>query len=164
MHTVWPIGSNQVLLLWAKVDLGVMAMKGYFALFRDPELEPHHLMQSNVITRLSLHRGYNQNILSPANKMWKSQVSKGDGGVFRHPNYFILSRCIFCYIRSTSGISLIKLQKPAHIHTHTHTQCSLSDFKWKSAYFLPSLWFKVKGFRFIPDTQPSYEGEVSQFE
>ena len=37
------IGHFQVLLLWARVDLGAMAMKGYSAFPKAPALpKPHH--------------------------------------------------------------------------------------------------------------------------
>ena len=36
------MGPKQVLPLWVKVDLGVMAMKGYSSFPKGPELEPHH--------------------------------------------------------------------------------------------------------------------------
>ena len=38
----------------SRVDLGVMAMKGYSALPRSPELKPHHRMQFSVISRTAL--------------------------------------------------------------------------------------------------------------
>ena len=37
------IGPYQVLLLWARVDLGAMAIKGYFAFPKSPALlKPYH--------------------------------------------------------------------------------------------------------------------------
>ena len=45
---------KQVLPLRFTVDLGVMAIKEYFPLFRSPELEPHNQMQFSVIPR-TLH-------------------------------------------------------------------------------------------------------------
>ena len=36
------IEAKQVLPLWVKVDLGVMAIKGYFTLPRSTELKSHH--------------------------------------------------------------------------------------------------------------------------
>ena len=40
---------QQVLPLKIKVDLGIMAMKGYSTLPRSPELEPHHQMLFSII-------------------------------------------------------------------------------------------------------------------
>ena len=40
-----------------KMDLEVMTMKKYFPLLRSLELEPHHQMQFNIITRTSLFLG-----------------------------------------------------------------------------------------------------------
>ena len=37
-----------VLLIWVRVYLGVMAMKGYSTLSRSTELKAHHQMQFNV--------------------------------------------------------------------------------------------------------------------
>ena len=54
----------QVLLLWASVDMGVMAMKGPFPLCITSELEPHHQIQFILKPRklflggLSRYRGY----------------------------------------------------------------------------------------------------------
>ena len=64
--------------MWAieriKVDLGVMSLKECSQIYKDPELEPHHLMQSSVIPWtifsggiLPLSKGYWQLILSSGN-------------------------------------------------------------------------------------------------
>ena len=45
---------EQVLPLWVRVDLGVMAMKAYSTLPIFPELEPHYQVQFSVITRTFL--------------------------------------------------------------------------------------------------------------
>ena len=45
------MGHYQVLPLWIKVDLGVMAMKGYFTFSKAPGLKPHHQMQFSAIPR-----------------------------------------------------------------------------------------------------------------
>ena len=44
------------LLLWARMDLGVMAMKGYSIFSKAPELEPKHQTHFSVIPR-SLVKG-----------------------------------------------------------------------------------------------------------
>ena len=48
---------EQILPLWFRLDLGVMAMKGYFTLPRAPELESHHHIQFSVIPRISFFGG-----------------------------------------------------------------------------------------------------------
>ena len=61
------MGPKQVLQLQVRVDLGVMAMKGYSTFPRSPKLEPHHQMQFSVISRI-LNKEYSQYIPSPANR------------------------------------------------------------------------------------------------
>ena len=39
------MGLEQVLPLWVRVGLGVMAMKRYSTLSRSPDIEPHHHMK-----------------------------------------------------------------------------------------------------------------------
>ena len=49
----------QVLLLWVRVNLRVMAMKRNSIFPKAPRLEPHHQMQFSVITRtLVVGRGH----------------------------------------------------------------------------------------------------------
>ena len=43
--------KSSLVIIKIEIYLGVMAMKQYFTLFRSPELEPHYLMQFNVIPR-----------------------------------------------------------------------------------------------------------------
>ena len=50
------MGNRQVLQLRIRVDLIVMAIKGYSALPRFQKLEPHNPMQFNVITRIPFSR------------------------------------------------------------------------------------------------------------
>ena len=45
------IGPYQVLPLWARVDLGVMTMKGYSTFPQISGLEPHHQMQFSVTSK-----------------------------------------------------------------------------------------------------------------
>ena len=40
---------KSIILLWVRMDLGVMTMKGHFTFLRAPEQKPHHLMQFSVI-------------------------------------------------------------------------------------------------------------------
>ena len=62
----------QVIPLQDRVELGVMAMNGYFILPWTPELELHHKLQFSIIPKtnlfwiriLSFYRGYSQCILS----------------------------------------------------------------------------------------------------
>ena len=46
------MGPKQVLPLLIRVDLGVMAIKGYSTLPRSQELEPYYQMQFSVISIL----------------------------------------------------------------------------------------------------------------
>ena len=73
---------GQELTLWIRMDLGVMAMKGYSTLPKLPELKPYHQMQFSVISRtplffgggeiLSLCRGYSWYIESPVSRATES--------------------------------------------------------------------------------------------
>ena len=45
------MGPQQVLPLWVRVDLEVMAIKGYSTLPKAPELELNHQMQYSIISR-----------------------------------------------------------------------------------------------------------------
>ena len=45
---------KQVLPLRVRVDLGVMAIKGYATHPRSPQLEPHYQMQFRIIPRTPL--------------------------------------------------------------------------------------------------------------
>ena len=38
------MGSSQILPIQVKVNLGVVAIKGYTTIPKAPELKPHHLM------------------------------------------------------------------------------------------------------------------------
>ena len=48
---------QQVLPLQARVDLGVMVMKGYSMFFKAPGLEPHHQMFSVILRTLVVWGG-----------------------------------------------------------------------------------------------------------
>ena len=48
------VEPKQVLPFWVRVDLEVMAIKGYFALPRSSELQPHYKAQFSVIPRTLL--------------------------------------------------------------------------------------------------------------
>ena len=52
--------SYQIQLFWLRVDLGVIALKGYITLCRSPELEPRHQIQFCVLLRTPfvLHPAY----------------------------------------------------------------------------------------------------------
>ena len=50
------MGPYQVLPLWFKVDVGVIAMKELSLIPIAPSLEPHHQMQFSVISGHSLAR------------------------------------------------------------------------------------------------------------
>ena len=52
------MGPSQVLPLQVRIDLRVMAMKGYSILLRPPEMEPHNQMQFSVILRTSKYYFY----------------------------------------------------------------------------------------------------------
>ena len=61
-------------------NLKEVIMKGYFTLSSNPEQEPLHRMQFNVIVGvLSFYREYGQHILSPANRTFLKYI---------HPYYF----------------------------------------------------------------------------
>ena len=47
----------------ARVDLGVMTIKGFFTLLKDPGLEPHHQMQFNVIPRIPVTAGFHSSVV-----------------------------------------------------------------------------------------------------
>ena len=49
--------TNRYSTLWIKVDLELIAMKGYSTLPRPPELESHHRIHFNVIPKTSLFGG-----------------------------------------------------------------------------------------------------------
>ena len=60
---------------WVRVDLKVIAMKGYSKLPRAPEQESHHQIPFRVILRtlffvgfLPFCKGYSEHILSPTDK------------------------------------------------------------------------------------------------
>ena len=42
------IGPSEVLVLWVRLDQGVMTSKKYSTLFRASELESHHWVQFNA--------------------------------------------------------------------------------------------------------------------
>ena len=75
-RSVWPIDRifKPVQTLWIRVDMGVMAVKGYSILPASPKLEPYHQIQLRIIPRtphffwwwwgLPLCKGDNQCILS----------------------------------------------------------------------------------------------------
>ena len=46
------MGLSKIIPLQVRVDLEIMAMKGYSTLPRSPELEPHHQMHFIVIPRI----------------------------------------------------------------------------------------------------------------
>ena len=68
LNYAWAI---KVLSLRAKVELGVMAIKGYYTSSESPELNPHHQMQSSVMPStffgvgITLHDRYCRCILQP---------------------------------------------------------------------------------------------------
>ena len=51
------MGPKYVLLLWVKVDQGVMAIKGYSTLPKASGLDPYYWMQFSNILRTSLFLG-----------------------------------------------------------------------------------------------------------
>ena len=64
---------KQILLLWVRMNLRVMAMKGYFT-FPDSELEPHHCIQFNVITKAPHFCGNLTFLLRIQSKGWKTSL------------------------------------------------------------------------------------------
>ena len=57
--SIWPInGSYQALQFPIWVDLGIMAMKGYFTFSKAPRLEPHYDMQFSIKARTLIEGGW----------------------------------------------------------------------------------------------------------
>ena len=50
------MGPQQVLPIWVKVDLGVMATKRYSTFPKAPGLEPRHQMQFSVVSKTLIER------------------------------------------------------------------------------------------------------------
>ena len=50
------MGPKQILLIWVRVDLRVIAMKGYCIFPKVPGMEPLHQMQFHVISRVHIRR------------------------------------------------------------------------------------------------------------
>ena len=66
-------GLYQVQPFWLKVNLGVMAIKGYSKLSKFPELDPYISDADNAIQKIPYSRKYSPYILNPADRVQKSE-------------------------------------------------------------------------------------------
>ena len=103
------MGPELVLSHRVRLNLRVMAMKGYYIFPRAPELEPHDQMHFSVIPRkpflgevLLLCKGYNQCILSTTDRVdtfYGWGVNKSDKQMFQDWTKFlfvVINNNLFC--------------------------------------------------------------------
>ena len=135
---------------WIRVNLGIMALKGYSTLSRSPELEPHHQMLFSVIFRHSLQCG----CLTPLQRM-QSVYSKSHQQGRKHrenecthrtigqkQNQSINIRYLIVHSTCRELSSHLKLYKN---HKHSRNKQKSSYSKKMETTFSSQVWKSKEG-------------------